>query len=564
MSQLFQSYYFATREKELISKGQVISDILADYMVGVKDEEATHDLLVLLDKFVDAQVTPLDRQSLVFYVLGGFDDLGIQMRRQEIEALLEGNIIVHRGEPHPLFKEQILTVAVPMFNEGEVIGGVFLSASMVALLNTIEQVQRLIFLAAIAAIILSTGVGFYLSKSISNPLQQMNKVAMEISQGRFHQQIEVTSNDEVGQLSKTFNYMTSTLEDTIEALYREKNKIESIMLSMPDGVIAIDLNGNLIMANPQARYFLGLREEKTESIPLKRSFDENDEKEILSFLLESVGRDVSPTKEFTLENDTILRVHVSPLKKNKQEPWGAVGVLQDVTKVLRLEQIRRDFVANVSHELRTPLTSIQGFTEAILDGLVEDAESQRHYLNIIRGETLRLSRLINDLLDLSRLDKGKLTLSMQPLALGKTIAKVVTKLTPQVKKNKLQLAVNLPQNLPLVLGDNDRIEQVLINLLNNAITFTPSGKKIYISGRQKNKAVSISIKDEGSGIPAREQPKIWERFSKANRPKGHPIGGTGLGLAIVKQIIDAHDGTITLYSKEGAGSTFVFTLPGIR
>ncbi len=560
LSQLFQNYYFSAREKELVIKGQEISNVMVSYMLGFQDEKTTNDLLLAMDKFLDARVIPMDRQTLLYQACAGFEDLGIQMQHKEIDSLLAGEVVV-RASDHPIFEDQMLTVAVPMTIMDEVVGGIFLSASMSALSDTIAQVQRLILLAALAAIFLSTTIAFYLSKSISQPLQQMNKVALEISKGNFSQQVEVTTSDEVGQLAETFNYMAANLDNTIEALSQEKNKIENIMVSMTEGVIALDPQERLILVNPQARILLGLESKSIRDMDINEALKEQ---ALVEFFREPIKSGQIQTKEFVLPDETILRVQVSPLKKNRKKIWGVVGVLQDVTEIRQLEQMRRDFVANVSHELRTPLTSIQGFVEALIDGLAEDKESEQRYLNVIREESLRLSRLINDLLDLTRLEKGKEKISPAPLSVVETVDSVITRFLPQVNHNKLQVIKDLPQDLPLALGDRDRIEQVLINLLNNAINFTPEGKKVTIKGRQVDDMIQLSIIDEGVGIPESEQVKIWERFHKVEKSRTRAIGGTGLGLAIVKQIVEAHGGTVSLSSVPEEGSVFTFTLKSLE
>ncbi|HHX73849.1 MAG TPA: PAS domain-containing sensor histidine kinase, partial [Firmicutes bacterium] len=263
--------------------------------------------------------------------------------------------------------------------------------------------------------------------------------------------------------------------------------------------------------------------------------------------------------EYSLEGGRILLLQAAPLHR-PGETWGAVGILQDVTEIRRMEQLRRDFVANVSHELRTPMTSIQGFVEALLDGLAEDKASRLHYLQIILAETVRLNRLITDLLDLSRLEMQQIPLPLEAVDLASLIRDVTAKLQPQVEKNGLTLKVNLPERLQPVTGNYDRLQQVLINLCSNAIAFTPPGGRITVTAREIGELVRVSVSDTGPGIPVEEQDKIWQRFHRVDKARSRSLGGTGLGLAIVKQIIEAHGGSVGLTSMPGEGATFSFTL----
>ncbi len=555
LSQLFQNYYYNSRQSELTVKGEEIAAIFVSYMLGFQDNRTTGDLLFLLDRFLDARVVPVDRNTLLLASCPGFHEFGLPLTEGELEAVLNGKVVSKRGW-HPGQGLQMVTVVVPMFIFEEVVGAVFLHAPLTGIAGTVASVRALIFYAALAATVLSTIVGLYMSKSISYPLQQMSRAALGMANGNYGQRVEVTSNDEVGQLAGSFNYMSATLKETVDALSEEKTKLENIMLSMYEGVIAIDDHGKIIMANPQARVLLGLNGEDltgkniNEALPLPAMAE--------LFLGTAEGKDTG-SAEFTLAKGNILSLHVSPLCAPGRT-FGAVGVLQDVTEIRRLEQMRREFVANVSHELRTPMTSIQGFVEALLDGMAEDKESQERYLNVILEETVRLNRLVNDLLDLSGLETGKTHWPVEDVALRPLLAGVIAKLQPQLEKHALTVEFRCPEDLPAVTGNRDRIQQVLINFLGNAIAFTPPGGRITLLAEQAGGFVRISVSDTGVGIPATEQDKVWDRFHKVDRSRARGSGGTGLGLAIARQIVEAHGGEVGLSSEPGNGSTFYFTL----
>ncbi len=555
LAQMFQNYYYNARQQELTVKGQEISTIFVNYMLGFQDHRTTGDLLFLLDRFLDARVVPVDRNNLLLAACPGFHEFGLTLTDAELDSVLNGNIVSKRGY-HEELQRQMVTVVVPMFIFEEVAGAVFLHAPLTGIAGTIDQVRMLILYAALAAIVLSTIVGLYMSKSISSPLQQMNRAALEVAGGNYRQQVQVTSNDEVGQLAQTFNYMSSTLQETVDALSQEKTKLENIMLSMSEGVVAVDDSGRIILANPQSRSILGLYQSELTGSKIAKELPQ----EKMAALFNRVLNERRPqTEEYTLQNGKIVSLHVSPLR-TPDKVWGAVGVIQDITEIRRLEQMRSDFVANVSHELRTPMTSIQGFVEALIDGMVDDREGQERCLGVILDETIRLNRLVNDLLDLSGLEAGQVKWPVEPVSLPPLFDEVIIKLTPQLEKHGLTAELDYPGDLPPVVGNHDRIQQVLINLLDNAISFTPPGGNITLLARQEEEVIRVNVSDTGAGIPPDEQERIWERFHKVDRSRTRGAGGTGLGLSIVRQIVEAHGGEVGLSSLPGEGTTFYFTL----
>ena len=555
LTQLFQTYFFNARENELLAKGEQVSGIFANDMLGLQDPRVTNYLLLTLRGFLDAEVHYFPRDMMLLSSCPGFDDAGLRLTDEELGSVLSGHSVSKRGF-HQDTNEQMVMVAVPTVVMNDVVGGIFLNAPLTGISSALRQVRQMIVYAATLATMLAMIVGFFMSKSISLPLQQMNRAALEVAGGNYHQQVEVSSTDEVGQLAHTFNYMSSTLQQTVEALSHEKAKLENIMLSMNEGVIAIDRNGMVILANTQARLLLKLNET---DLPGKEIDSLLPQAEMRELFMNVIDSNEINAAEYLVFGGKILSLQIAPLHRGDQN-WGAVGILQDVTEVRHLEQMRRDFVANVSHELRTPMTSIQGFVEALLDGLAEDKESQNRYLNVILEETVRLNRLVTDLLDLSRLEKGQVSWPMESIQLQPLFADVVAKLHPQLIKQELAVDIENTDDLITVAGNRDRIQQVLINLLGNAVAFTPPGGKITLSAKDLGDMVEVRVSDTGVGIAPDEQDKIWDRFHKVDKARTRSLGGTGLGLSIVKQIIDAHGGDVDLESSPGKGSTFYFTL----
>jgi two-component system sensor histidine kinase ResE len=554
LAQLFQNYYYNARVKELAVKGQEISVIFTNYMLGLQDQRTTDDLLFVLDRFLDARVIPIDRNALLLASCPGFMETGMRLTSHELDSVLRGEIVSKRAYSDEHLQEMV-SVAVPVWVFDDVVGAIFLLAPLTGIADTIVQVRLLILYAALVATIFSMIVGFFMSKSISHPLQLMNRAALEVAGGNYRQQVEVHSSDEVGQLAQTFNYMSSTLQQTVDALSQEKSKLENIMLSMSEGVVAIDHKGQVILANVPARKLLELGNANLNDKKIGMLISQA---EVADLFLSAISSSQLRTAEITL-GGKILFLQVAPLK-TQESVWGAVGIIQDVTEGRHLEKMRSEFVANVSHELRTPMTSIQGFVEALMDGMAEDKDSQERCLRVIHEETVRLNLLVNDLLDLSRLETGQIKWPMEPVHLHSLFSQVIDKLQPQLEKQQLQAEIDCPPGLPPVLGSRDRIQQVLINLLGNAIAFTPHGGRILLDAQEEGPLVRISITDTGVGIPLEEQEKIWQRFHKVDKARTRGLSGTGLGLSIVKQIVEAHGGEVGLHSMPGEGSTFYFTL----
>ncbi|MGB9791206.1 MAG: two-component system histidine kinase PnpS [Thermacetogeniaceae bacterium] len=556
-TELFTSYYFKAKEQELITKGQEVSRILATYISRGIPFPAIDVALMALDRSLNARAFVIDNSGrIIATTAGGRAPRGMFLNPEEASQVLQGKVVSWRGY-NPRFNQVMVSAAIPIRLDDQTIGALVLNTSVVDIAPAIAVVRKYIVYAAIATVLLAMGIGYYLSKSISQPLRRISEATKAMSQGNFTQRIEVSSRDEVGQLAESFNELAQALDDTISALKLEKEKAENVLKNMAEGVLAVDSQGRIIMANAQAAKTLGFQDSELRGQMLSELSTFPQIKELFSEVLKEKQE---LTAEFKLPNNRYILARISLLQEN-DEPIGAVAVLQDITGLRKLEELRRDFIANVSHELRTPLTSIQAFVEALIDGMVDDPETQMKYLKVIHEETLRLKRLIHDLLDLSLIESGKAKWQMMPLNIKEIALKVLEKLMPQIEEKGLEVTTEIPEDLPLALGNPDRIEQVLINLLHNAIQFTPSGGRIQLKGTARGNEIEVSVADTGEGIPEEDIPYIWERFHKVDKSRSRSSGGTGLGLAIVKHIVEAHGGKVKVESKPGKGSVFTFSIP---
>jgi len=377
-------------------------------------------------------------------------------------------------------------------------------------------------------------------------------VATRMSAGDLHQTVAPRGADEIARLAESFNRMADRLREMVATLEAERTRLETILTSMSDGVVAVDRHGALLLVNRAAADLLAAgRGAGHGGQPGPR---------LRAMLAEAATRGQPVTGELPPAEvgDRLVEVHCAPLP-GEGGPGGAVAVLRDVTTLRRLERLRRELTANVSHELRTPLTSIKGFAETLLGGAMRDEATARRFLEIIDKEADRLVKLVDDLLDLSRLEDKRISLQLGQVEVGTLVDETLARLRPLAGQRTID--VQAPPTAVVALADRDRLSQVLTNLLDNAIKFTPDGGRITVGWRCTNGEVEISVSDSGPGIPEADLPRIFERFYKADRARPAHPGGSGLGLAITKHIVEAHGGRIAVRSSPGTGTTFTVTLP---
>ncbi len=401
-------------------------------------------------------------------------------------------------------------------------------------------------------------MGARLTRGLVEPIDELTQVASQMSAGDLSRTVRPRGADEIGRLGVMFNHMADRLAGTIATLSAERTKLETIVSGMVDGVIATDRAGEIILINRAAIELLGPRNTPAGPVPAEPAPGAR----LRMLLAEAatsgrVSAEELPPAEV---GDRIVEVHCAPIADDGGAPNGAVAVLRDVTEFRRLEWLRRELTANVSHELRTPLTSIKGFAETLLGGAMRDEATCRHFLHIINKESDRLVKLVDDLLDLSRLEGKRVSLELGQVNVGALVSETVARMRPLAGRRDLQLRPAPPPEV-LVLADRDRLAQVLTNLLDNAIKFTPDGGWIAVGWRAANGEVEVSVADSGPGIAEKDLPHVFERFYKADRARAAVPGGSGLGLAITKHIVEAHGGRIRVASTPGAGTTFTFTIP---
>ncbi|MFV9510725.1 ATP-binding protein [Tepidibacillus sp. LV47] len=549
--QYFDHYYYLEQSKNLSKLAYKISETLQAHPERKNTVSTTKELVEAYDIHLIVVELPSKKEHT---------DTPIKLRsiipKEELNLIYSGKELITRisyktyqniKTDHE--KSDLLVVSVPIKRDQKLIGATVLYQSLDIVNQTTNDFKKIIFAFAAVGFIIVTFFSFFLSTKITVPIRQMQKAANRVAQGDFNIRINVRTNDEIGDLGKSFNQMASQLEQTVKDLSTEKEKLSNILKSMADGVITMNPNGEIIMTNPPAKKLLNTYHFGN------HLYDSL--KEMLNDIL--LKKEVNLSKDLQI-NGRIISVIMTPLYSG-QVIIGAVTILQDVTYERKLDKLRKDFLANVSHELRTPISMLQGYSEAIIDGIAQTDEEIRELAQIIYDESLRMGRLVNELLDLAKMESGNLHLQYCETDMNKLIKKIIRKFSNIAKEHEIKLNSEVDVGLSNVVIDPDRIEQVLTNLIDNALRHTKKDGKITIKAKKKSiSEMLIEVSDTGVGIPEEDLPFVFERFYKADKARTRG-SGTGLGLSIVKNIIQAHGGTISVSSKIGQGTTFSMVLP---
>ncbi len=428
---------------------------------------------------------------------------------------------------------------------------------VISIINTqIQQTKMIMLISTGAYIVISILVSFFVTKALVSPMKKLIKSAEKIASG---EKIEIEKNDnsnsEVGDLTNAFNIMTVELKQKFNEVNRQKKQIETILLHMTDGIIAFDMEGNIIHINPAAKQLLSItdNEDNFEKIFKKLKIDVNIEKIIY---LENW----TSSEQRKNVGEKYVNILFAPFQDENDRPGGVMVLIQDITEHVKLDNMRKEFVADVSHELKTPITSIMGYADTLLEGEY-DKETQNKFLSVIAAEARRMAKLVTDLLTLSRYDSKKMRVDKTEFDLGDLVKKCQEKLKFEIEKKNHNMECFVTASVPPVEADKDGIERVVLNILSNAIKYTKENGtiKVYV-GFVYNDAY-IKVIDNGIGIPEEDLKRIFERFYRVDKARTREMGGTGLGLSIAKEILNQNKGSIDIRSEVGKGTEVVIRLP---
>jgi two-component system phosphate regulon sensor histidine kinase PhoR len=489
---------------------------------------------------------------------GRLAELDNHLERPEVrDALANGSGTAIRRSA--TLRTPMLYVALPLAEKGPAAGVIRLSLPLSALEKTEQQLRTIVAGAVVAALVAAMLLSGLLAGITGRSVRQMADAAAAFGRGEFSRRIAPTTHDELEELSTVMNDMAGRIEEQLVRISAERNRLDAILKGMGEGLMVTDADGIVTLVNPSFCSLFGVDGslEGRRLLEITRHPSLND-----SFaLVLSSGEERLEELALPGMDDRTLLTHWVPQRDEQGRFRGVVAVFHDITDIKRIEKVRRDFVANVSHELRTPVTVIKGYAETLSEGLItSDPATATRFVETIRTHAERLAELVADLLTLSQLESRDIPLEMKPARLADSAASALRLLEAQAVEKGVGLTSLIPEGIT-VSADLMKLEQVLVNLLDNALKYTPSGGSVTVSAAEEGAMVRIAVADTGIGIPPRDITRIFERFYRVDEARTREQGGTGLGLAIVKHIVQLHGGSVTVQSSPGKGSTFSFTMP---
>ena len=508
-----------------------------------------------LGKEIDARVTFI---ALNGTVLGDSDENPATMenhatRPEVIDALASG--LGESTRYSTTLGEMMMYFAVPITNQSNIVGVSRVALSLAAIENSLNHVALIIILAVVVMAALAIMAAGLIARATTRPVREITRAARRIASGELGQRIPVRARDETGQLAQAFNEMSSNLGKLVGDISMEKAKLQTVLANMADGVMMADVEGRIALANQATERLFSFEEKDAINKPLIEVVHDHEPDEILKLCLRS--RRTQTVQFESVTSRRFIRAIAIPIIEDSLT--GALLLFQDLTELRSLQTMRRELVGNISHELRTPIAGIKAMVETLRDSAIDDKEAAMGFLTRIDSEVDRLTQMVSELTELSRIETGRAELRTSPVNLNLLVEEVVAQLNPLAQRQQVTITTDLGTDLPIAGADNDRIRQTLTNLVHNAIKFNHLGGKVTVSTRADRESVTVSISDTGIGISKEDLPHVFGRFYKAD--KARPRGGSGLGLAIAKHTVQAHGGSIWAQSEQGKGSTFSFSLP---
>jgi two-component system phosphate regulon sensor histidine kinase PhoR len=551
-------------EERLITESGLVTVFLGERLIDGSGD--TEKITNEIKQITNARITIIDAGGNV--IIDTEEDYSVMDNhsgRPELAAALKGAVGKSIRYSNTLKVDQMY-IAQPIYKAGSIVGVVRLAKPLYEINSLLNKLYINVFIAVLAGILAASLLGYKMALNITKPIKEITYNASRIAKGNFDKRINITSRDEVGILANSINDMASKLNETIISLKDKNIKLEAIMSGMVNGIVAIDSSERVLFINPVAVRLLNITDREIVGKHLLQVARNNS---IDSYLKTILKDKKFFDTEIIIDNsvEKILKLYSNPIKQiNGNDIEGIIITLQDVTELRKLERMRTEFIANVSHELKTPLTSIKGFVETLKMEDNGNKQNTMRFLSIIENEADRLYRLINDILSLSELEQRIIKTKKESINIEEAIIEVMSMLKGQSEEKNIELSMDVQKGLDRLKGDPDKLKQMLINLIDNAIKYTPENGKVVVeahnlSGETGRGKVVIKVTDNGIGIPEQHIPRLFERFYRVDKARSRKVGGTGLGLAIVKHIVILFNGEIKVTSEAGKGTEFKITLP---
>ena len=520
-----------------------------------QDKKGVLDALAKrLGEQTDTRVTLI---ALDGTVLGDSEEDPATMENHAIRPEIRDALSTGSGEStrySTTLGQKMMYVAVPISHQGEVLGIARVSLPLTAVESLVHRVTVSIIAATAIAALLGILAAWVIARITTRPIRKLTIASRKIASGELEQKITIEARDEVGELAHAFNEMSSKLKEMVETISGDRARLATILDNMADGVIMTDVEGNISMANNAAGKLFGIKNTDMANRHLIEVVRDHEIDEVLKLCLKTAETQSAQYESGTSKR--YLRVIAIPIAHD--ELSDSLLLFQDLTELRNLQTTRRELIGNISHEFRTPLAGIKAMVETLRDGAVDDKKVARDFLTRMDDEVERLTQIVAELTEFSRIETGKAELSLEPVNLNLLIEEVIIQLSHQVERQQLSVDKKLAADLRSVQADKERVRQVVVNLIHNAIKFTSPGGKITVATQTHGGSVTVDISDTGIGIAKNDLPHVFERFYKVDRARSG--GGTGMGLAIAKHVVEAHGGKIRVQSEEGKGSTFSFSL----
>lgn len=560
LANLMKQVYEDTTRNQLLEHAHLLIKALeiSDFY---DNPEVLQEKIGQLPDSVQIRITIIDREG---NVLADSNSDPKQMdnhrNRPEVKAVL------NEGKPHgeaihysDTLGMNMMYVTAPFYDGKERIGVVRTAIALNMIDSMKKQLWVSLFMIIGIALVISWLVSMSIAKGFTRPIEKIAEVARRLTNKDYESRVDVDTSGEIGQLSAAINVLAASLQKQMKDIQEHQQQLTSILANMVSGVMLVDELGRIRLVNPAMERLLGQSEEELADQLHTRIHEQFHLSEYIIRCLETMEHQ---HEELAVRHpeERIFDAHFAPFFSEDHRLKGVIVVLHEITDIRRLERIRSEFVANVSHELKTPVTSLKGFAETLLDGAAEDKAVRDSFLKIIYDESDRLYRLIQDILHLSKIEQHLLPLKIEEVDIAGLVYDSVEMLQEEITEKAIKLSLPGQTNV-IIEGEKDRIQQIILNLVSNAITYTPKHGKISIKVLEHDDTIDLIVSDTGIGIPKKDLPRIFERFYRVDKARSRNSGGTGLGLAIVKHLVESHHGQIKVDSIEGVGSTFIVTLP---